>query len=160
MKLTKSKIALAAAAACSVAWTSPARAQDTVVETETTGPNRALLRSGIAVFGLSYVPAVVVAATNSRTDDNYLYIPVAGPWLDLSHRQSCGMCDNETLNKALIITDGVFQGIGALEFATSFLFMETTTVRRASKPRDQGFSLRIHPAAMSSGYGIVATSLF
>jgi len=72
------------------------------------------------------------------------------------------MCDNETLNKALIITDGIFQGLGALEFASSFLFVETTTVHEAKAPKLQAkhFSLRIGPAAMSTGYGIMATSKF
>lgn len=164
MKFTTIRLAIGAVStALGVSCVSPARAQDTIVErTETTGPNRALLRSGLAVFALSYVPAVVVAASNSRSDDNYLYIPVAGPWLDLSRRQNCGMCDNETLNKALIITDGIFQGIGALEFATSFLFVETTTVREAAapKPETQHLSLKIGPAAISSGYGIMAMSKF
>jgi hypothetical protein len=148
-----------------ICTTSPAHAQDTTVTTETVGPNRALLRSGIVVFGLSYVPAFVVASTNTRSDDDYLYIPVAGPWLDLAHREPCGTCNGETLNKALLVTGGVFQTVGALEFLGSFLFMEKTTVREvaAVKERpvaDRKPTLTILPGSVASGYGIVATSQF
>lgn len=36
----------------------------------TTGPNRALLHSGIWILGLSYVPAVIVAAESNRGGDS------------------------------------------------------------------------------------------
>jgi len=112
----KKTIVLPALVAASVGLASIAHAHDTAAETESTGPNRTMLRSGVVILGLSYVPAFVVAVTNSRSDDDYLFIPVAGPWLDLAHRDCPpGPCNHETLNKALLITDGVFQGIGALD---------------------------------------------
>ena len=60
------------------------RTEVTTDQTSTTGPNRTLLHSGIWVLGLSYVPAIVVAAESSRSEDRKLYIPVAGPWMDLA----------------------------------------------------------------------------
>ena len=48
-------------------------------ETVSSGPSRTLLNSGIWTLGLSYVPAVVVAAESARDADKRLYVPVAGP---------------------------------------------------------------------------------
>lgn len=154
----------AALAVLAVGWPSFANAQDTTVATETTGPNRAMLHSGIVVLGLSYVPAVIVASTNPRSDDDYLYIPVAGPWLDLAHREPCQSCSNESLNKALLVTDGIFQGIGALDVVGSFLFMETRVATSATKtPKRETakyIPLSITPAYMSGGLGVIAAGNF
>ena len=158
--------ALAVAMSLSVGWTSLAHAQDTVVVTETTGPNRALIRTGILVLGMSYVPAFMVASTNPRPDDDYLYFPVAGPWLDLAHRQPCTSCENESLNKALLVTDGIFQGIGALEIVGSFLFMETrvaaTSIRNPKGVASAGHRIpvSITPTYVVGGYGITAAGEF
>jgi hypothetical protein len=159
------RAALAAALAVSVGWPSLAHAQDTTVRTETTGPNRALIRSGILVFGLSYVPAFIVASTNPRTDDDYLYFPVAGPWLDLANRNPCVDCSNETLNKALLVTSGIFQGIGALEIVGSFLFMETRVRTVAGGKTERvgplkGIPLSITPSKVNGGFGIMAAGTF
>jgi hypothetical protein len=161
--LAKSGV-MAVTITAAVALAPAARAQD-IVETETTGPNRALLRSGIAVFAMAYVPSFAVAATNSRTDDDYLYIPVAGPWLDLGNRLPCINCNNESLYKALLVTDGVFQGIGALEIVGSIIFMQTT-VRSTAQIDPARFQKSLHlpvaisPAMVSSGYGLVARGQF
>lgn len=154
----------AALAALALGWPSFANAHDTTVATETTGPNRALLRSGIVVLGLSYVPALVVASTNPRSDDDYLYIPVAGPWLDLGHREPCQSCGNESANKALLVIDGIFQGIGALEVVGSFLFVETrvgaSATRNPKRETARQIPMSITPAYMNGGYGIMAAGNF
>lgn len=154
--------AMVAAAALTLGLSPRARAQDTI-QTET-GPNRALLRSGIVLFGASYVPAFIVASTNPRSDDDYLYLPVVGPWFDLAKREPCVNCDKETLNKALLVTDGIFQGIGALEFVGSFMFMETTIRRTVrAEPRrvaSAHIPLTITPGSISTGYGILASGEF
>jgi hypothetical protein len=155
-----------AAAVAALALGSPsfANAQDTPVATETTGPNRAMLHSGIVVFGLSYVPSLIVASTNSRSDDDYLYIPVAGPWLDLGHREPCVSCGNESLNKTLLVFDGIFQGVGALEVVGSFLFVETrvaaTAKRNPKRETARRIPMSITPAYMNGGYGIMAAGDF
>src|ERR1700690_573412 len=58
-------------------------------QTESTVPNRPLLHSGIWILGLSYVPAVIVAAESDREGDKRLYIPLVGPWMDLASRSNC-----------------------------------------------------------------------
>jgi len=148
--------------------TNSARAQQIVQDrTEASGPNRAMLHSGIWTLGLSYVPAVVVAAESGRHGDKNLYIPVAGPWMDLSARGSCPpntTCSNETTNKVLLAVDGVFQGIGALDIVGAFLFPETRTITAASRDKTQlhvgGLSLRFTPARLQSGYGVSALGSF
>ena len=162
----KKSIVAAAAFVLSIGLAAGAHAQDTTVEKEEVGPNRVMLQSGVLVLGLSYVPAAVVAMTNSRSDDNYLYLPVAGPWLDLGHRNPCTDCSREDVNKALLITDGVFQGIGALNIIGSFLFMERTTIQEHAGHKGRefgsipGLPLSIRPGSVSGGYGVIASSTF
>ncbi len=134
-------------------------------EATTTGPNRALLHSGIWTLGVAYVPALIVATESSRAADRRLYIPVAGPWLDLSSRGKCpanDTCDHETTNRVLLAVDGVFQGIGALNVIGSFLFPETRTVTVGSKhPEDKrAFSVHLTPTRVDGAYGLAAVGTF
>lgn len=126
-----------------------------------TGPNRALVGTGLVTFGLSYIPAVIVASQSDQQADHHLYVPVVGPWLDLVNRPACGpesvQCDTETTNKVLIGVDGVFQGIGALTTIVGFLAPEhETEVVTTSKP-----SVHVSPARMGAGgYGLTAFGNF
>ena len=89
------------------------------------------------MMGLSYGTSLVVAATSDRPEDQKLFIPLAGPWMNLTSRGPCRGYDcgvNETVNKVLLVTDGVFQGVGALQILGGFMFPETRTVTRAAKP--------------------------
>lgn len=148
--------------ALGTAIAAPAGAQsraDTTVEY--TGPDRGLLTSGAWTLGLSYVPALVVGIESSLPADRYLFAPVAGPWLDFA-RRDCPDCDHENLNRALLVTDGIVQGVGALEILGSFLFQERAVVStaKADEPDDQGMHLRVVPARMAGGYGLRAMGRF
>ena len=136
-------------------------------QTSTTGPNRYLLHSGIWMLGLSYVPAVIVAAESSRVGDKSLYIPVAGPWMDLASRNGCptNVSCNDTSNKVLIVIDGIFQGMGALNIVGAFIFPETRTVTVSSAERGEtrvsSLSLRVSPAQVGAHtYGLAAVGTF
>lgn len=96
--------------------------------TKTTFPNRPLLITGAVVLGASYGGAAIVGALSDREADKRLYYPVVGPWLDL-HARDCDVngCENETRDKALLIGDGVLQGLGALGMLFSLVVPETTT---------------------------------
>ena len=134
----------------------------------TMGPNSTLLLSGIWLLGLSYVPAVIVAAESDRHGDKNLYIPVGGPWMDLASRSSCSAnapCNHETVNKVLIVVDGIFQGLGALDIVGAFVFPEARTVTVRSSERSDAYesrvSLRIVPAQISANsYGLAAFGTF
>ncbi|HEY1691441.1 MAG TPA: hypothetical protein VGG39_04745 [Polyangiaceae bacterium] len=128
------------------------------------GPNRYMIGSGLVVFGLSYIPAVAVAAESSTSADHHLYVPIVGPWLDMGTRPACGpqaiSCDNETTNKVLLGVDGVFQGLGALTTIFGFLSPEhdhtITTTAAADKP-----TLHFTPAQVGpSAYGATAFGTF
>jgi len=135
---------------------------------ETTGPNRALLHSGVWIFVLSYVPAVIVAAESNRHGDKNLYVPIAGPWMDLAARDRCpsnGSCKSDTLNKVLIVVDGIFQGLAALDIVGALLFPETRTTTISSSNPDASRPalplVRILPAQFAAnGYGVAAVGTF
>ncbi|HEX3771354.1 MAG TPA: hypothetical protein VHV30_10835, partial [Polyangiaceae bacterium] len=136
--------AMAASALVATTWTATSHAQETtVVQSNTTsapapvaaesrdaytGPNRRLIGSGLVTFGVSYIPALIVAGTSDVSADHHLYVPIVGPWLDLGDRPECGAghigCDTETTNKVLLVVDGLFQGIGAVTTVWGFLTPE------------------------------------
>ncbi len=142
-----------------------ARAQEaTVVDTTTysTGPSMEMVGSGIGTFTLSYIPAVVVGATSGLDADRMLFVPLAGPWMDLAQRPRCGpvlSCKPEDTDKVLLVTDGVFQAIGAITIVGGFL--TTSHERRTVRAADRGLTLRISPASVGGkGYGLVALGSF
>jgi hypothetical protein len=114
-----------------VSWPSLARA-DHVVVGESGGEtvtfvNRRLLTTGTILFLGGYVPSVVVGAESSRPSDNpSLFIPVAGPWIDIGERDCGGPhpCAGESGSVALLVADGVVQGLGALAILSSFVIHE------------------------------------
>ncbi len=128
-------------------------------------PNRAVLAGGILAFVGSYGAAVAVAAANHNSYDNNLYIPLAGPWLDLQNRPGCSgpgeanCTSKEDGAKALLVLSGVFQGLGALTIALGAIVPEkhhTTVQARADKP-----TVRVLPAQVSrDGYGLAALGTF
>lgn len=96
--------------------------------TRTTFPNRPLLITGAIVLGGSYGASVIVGALSDREADKKLYYPVVGPWMDLTERDcDVNECNNKTLNQALLIGDGVLQGLGALSMLLSVVVPEKTT---------------------------------
>jgi len=158
---TRFILTLAASLGAGLAITVPASAQQRVDTVEYTGPDRGLLRAGAWTLGLAYVPAVIVGVASPLPEDRYLFAPVAGPWIDYAKRD-CSDCKNETLNKVLLATDGVFQGLGALQIVGSFLFVEHTVVSRPARldaPRN-ALNLRVVPQRVSGGYGLLASGNF
>lgn len=106
------------------------------MERETIRPNRPLLITGGAVIAASYIPPVVVAATSDRRGDQNLYIPVAGPWIDLAERGGCGPnpCSEEAVYKGLLVTAGTAHLVGVGLVISSFLVPEERTVQTSSRP--------------------------
>jgi len=127
----------------------------------TTGPNVPMLTTGLTMFGLSYAPALVVGAMSSRSADRNLYIPVAGPWLDLANRPACGgrggiPCSVETTNKVLLGASGVFQGVGAAMTVAGLLIPTRHTVMTKTSAKHEGPTIRIGPDMLGTGYGVSA----
>ncbi len=87
--------------------------------------NRPLLITGSVVLLGSYVPAAIVASQSPRHEDERLYVPVVGPWLDLANRDCSQVnCPNETRNKTLLIGGGILQGLGTVGVISSFFIPE------------------------------------
>jgi hypothetical protein len=150
-------------AACGalISFSGVASAQSDTV-TEKGGPSRAMLFSGLGTFGISYGAAAVVAATSDLGSDRRMFVPIAGPWMALGGRGGCGVgtprtCDAATTDKVLIITDGVFQALGALLIVESFLNPETVTTTRASAAPPR---LQVAPTFGANGYGLAAFGNF
>jgi hypothetical protein len=125
----------------------------------TTGPNTDLVASGVITLGIPYAISVVAATESSRPADNYLYTPVAGPWLDLANRGECpptSACNNESANRALLIANGVLQGVGALQIISGFLF----PVTRSVTVLDSGIEVHFVPQFGREGYGVTAVGTF
>jgi hypothetical protein len=131
---------------------------------EATRPSMTMVGSGVFIFGLSYLPALVVGATSGLDSDRTLFVPIAGPWIDLGQRPGCSpatRCNTENTNKVLLVTDGAFQAAGALTVAGGFLTTahETTSVRSVGAVPTVP-TLRLSPAQLGSGYGMVAAGVF
>jgi hypothetical protein len=158
---SKNIISILAACAALLSFSGVAAAQSDVV-TEKGGPSRAMLFSGLGTFGISYGAAVVVAGTSDLDADHRMFVPIAGPWMALSGRGGCGdgtprTCDAATADKVLIITDGVFQGLGALLIVESFLNPETITTTRASAEPPR---IQVTPTFGANSYGLAAFGNF
>lgn len=171
MKFSKTKLAGAAVVMAAATATAHAEAQEVVVahhadevQVSQTRPNSALLSSGITALAVPYLASVVVAAESEHPGDGNLFIPVAGPWMDLADRHcEVGVqCHNEGLYKGLLIANGIFQGLGALQIAGAFIFPETITVtgtaRRSTPTRTA--SIRVTPTSVGGGYGLAAVGAF
>ena len=121
---------LAATAAISLSVARTARAEEVVAPvvvekttTQATGPSMLMVGSGMVIFGLSYVPAIIVGATSGLDADHTLFVPIAGPWIDFAQRPGCSpasQCNTENTNRVLLATDGVVQALGALTVIGGF----------------------------------------
>lgn len=151
-------------AADNVVVTSPFIMTTTTAPIEAIGtlPNRFLLRSGMFTLGAAYVPALVVAIESERAEDNHLYAPVVGPWFDLAAREDCrGDCSGETLNKVMLVADGVFQGLGALQVMGSFVLPETQTTALRHPDGSPALAVSVLPAHLGRGAnGVMAIGRF
>lgn len=142
-----------------------ASAQQAVVvegdgEDSNRGPNAFLFNSGLVTTALSYTPALIVAVNSDRDEDKFLYAPFVGPWLDLAARD-----DDSKLNRTLLVVDGVFQTIGALQLIASLMFIDTDDDDGVARAEDGSTSIisqaAVTPARLAEdGYGFVAVGRF
>ncbi len=122
-------------------------------------PNGNLVAGGVLTLGLTYGTSVVVGATSDRASDQYLFVPVAGPWMDLANRDCwnnpCGV--DEAGNQVLLMASGIVQAAGVLEIAAGFLLPVTRTVTRvAAVPK----GVHVTPTAGPSSVGLAAYGAF
>jgi hypothetical protein len=130
-------------------------------ETTTSPVNRPLLLTSVILLGGTYGASAIVASQSGLpADHDNLYYPVVGPWMDYANRGGCpvsGSCAGETGNKALLILDGVGQGLGAIGIVTSLLLPE-----KATRHWFLIGSTGVHaaPSPVGTGYGLGAGGVF
>ena len=136
----------------------PAPAVATTTEHEhvvSRGPSAYLFSSGLITTGLSYTPALIVAINSDRSEDKYLYAPFVGPWMDLAARDGGSKVD-----KTLLVVDGVFQTIGAIQIIASFIFTGSTETAKSSEGTSLASRTVVAPARVGDAYGLVAVGNF
>ena len=137
-------------------------------------PNPPLLASGLTGIVVGYLPALGVAIASDHKGDDQLFIPIAGPWLDLGKRGCSGVtvatsdgpyevasqknCGSSGIETAALIADGAVQGIGALQVIGSF-FVPQRRLVTTSKAHPPSFV--VTPTTFAGhGAGAVATGNF
>jgi hypothetical protein len=127
-----------------------------------THPNVELLTAGVTGFLVSYAPAFVIASSSDHKGDDRLYIPVAGPWLDILQRWcsegetvNCGSTPAEI---AALSFDGFVQTFSAATILLAVFSPEERTLSVARRPKEQrrGFSgtLFVPTSFAGRGYGL------
>jgi hypothetical protein len=119
-------------------------------------PNVGLIGSGVLMFGISYGTSMIVGAASDRPADQALFVPVAGPFIDIATRTNdCrgGACAaNEVANRVLLVTSGLFQAGGVIQILAGFLVPQVRVVTRTA-----GLPAGFH-VAPSGGRGSVGIS--
>ncbi|APR75064.1 Vegetative cell wall protein gp1 precursor (Hydroxyproline-rich glycoprotein 1) [Minicystis rosea] len=101
---------------------------------------RALIATGAALFGASYLTSALTAATvvagidKHRSEVAPLFIPFAGPWITLATSRDAQLNDpDRRMNGVLLVVDGVAQITGAALFIAGMVTREPILMRtRAS----------------------------
>lgn len=88
-------------------------------------PRRGLVIAGSITFGTMYVISLSVASNSRTTGDGWLFVPVLGPFLDLSARRRCDDraeldCFDDAGNRVLLTFDGLVQIAGAAMLFAGF----------------------------------------
>jgi hypothetical protein len=130
-------------------------------------PNGPLLIGGLIAFGGSYIPSVIVAAEANTSFDNFLYIPIVGPWLDLANRPQCGgrlqpACSTEWGRKAILVANGIIQAAGATAIVLGIVLPgRHSELVTAKLGRAQELRMNIVPSQVSAdGFGLTAIGDF
>lgn len=116
-----------------------------------------LALTGAALFLEAYGDSVVAAVFSHRDTDRDLFVPAAGPWLDLAQRR-CDVtpCGAAWLSGALLVVDGAAQDLGVALMAAS-LFVPNGPLRvGADEAR-----VRVLAASVGrGGYGLEVAGAF
>jgi hypothetical protein len=129
---------------------------------EETRPRWGLVFWGSAAFVVSYVGAV--GGAKSADSGGWLYVPLAGPFVNVAVRDTCktDACSTADLIERIFWTlDGLGQVAGVTMSICGFAFPKRTLVPDGSPSASAkpGFrwSLRPHPLGRGIGLGFAAT---
>ena len=104
---------------------------DTTIERRevTVSPSAAYVASGTIALSLGYGVATVVALSTTYDADRLLFIPIAGPWIDLGLRPPS--TTEENWARLGLVVDGVAQIAGLVLLVTG-LVMKTHVPRNVA----------------------------
>jgi len=106
-----------------VAVAADAHSEDTVVRREVTvAPSATFIASGTVALSLGYGVATVLAISSTYENDRLLFIPLAGPWIDLGLRPP-GTTEENWARFGLVI-DGVAQLAGLVLVVTGLVMKQ------------------------------------
>ncbi|MBS2019465.1 MAG: hypothetical protein JST00_41770 [Deltaproteobacteria bacterium] len=131
----------------------PLRDSETTTVYKNKRPNTALLVTGAALFASTYVTTAAIHAGNGREGgvDDHLYIPIAGPWINL------GQSSHETRDDVLIVGSGILQGVGAGLFISSFFVPSKVEAARINAGP---VKMNLTPTTYAGGAGFGAVGTF
>ena len=76
-------------------------------------PNKVLMITGASLLVGTYAVTASFAGAGERAADRDLFVPGAGPFMNLANRNCSRGCTTDDRDTALIITSGVLQNVGA-----------------------------------------------
>jgi hypothetical protein len=129
-------------------------------KTEFMVPNPVLLGAGAVTFLGAYIPSVVVAASSDHDGDKWLYVPVAGPWVDWATRgctsgANPATCGINGFDRIALIASGSAQALGVFAALWSFATPQKHVVQTTTG------EVHFAPATFASGaQGVMAFGKF
>jgi hypothetical protein len=132
--------------------------------TEYLRPNQQLLTAGGLTFLGAYVPSFVVAATSDHDKDKWLYLPVAGPFVDLATRDcdnniQTATCGTTAWERGALIASGAVQTVGVAMIVGSF-FSNTRKLTTTTGAVDKPTLVSITPTTVGHAPGLMAVGTF
>jgi len=154
------------AAACTLGQAARAEPPPTIAPAAPEHPGRVdpmLVMTGAVFLGIPYATSVATAATSYVPADKFLYIPVAGPAVDLIVRNTCSAeaCKQGIGSVALpLALDTLAQAAGVAMIVTAFASPGEPPVSAYAKADPPKPQLRVVPSAYAGGAGVTAFGTF
>jgi len=140
-------------------------------------PRKGLVVAGPIVFGVPYFLSLSVAASSRYTPDRWLYLPIAGPFLDLAGRkEECSPngisnnvatyygCNDDSTARFFLMFDGLMQ-VSGMTMLIFGLAMPQNVLVRDDAPfvgsKTKSFAWSVAPRTFGrSGYGVGMAAIF
>jgi hypothetical protein len=150
------------ATACAFAPTARADEVRTIAPPTPEHPGRVdpmLVMTGAVLFGIPYATSVAIAATSSVPTDQWLYLPVAGPVVDLIVRNTCATegCKGDVGSVALpLAINALAQAGGVAALVTAFTSPGKPPVSAYAGNQPPKPRVRVTPTTYAGGAGVAA----
>jgi hypothetical protein len=120
-------------------------------------PHKALLITGASMFITAYALTASFAGAAGKASDRDLFVPLAGPFMNLANPNCSRGCQSDDMDMALRIASGAVQNIGAVLMITSAFVPEKVPAARISAGP---VKMHIAPTGGAGGGGLGAIGTF